>query len=132
MKLCADQVQFMNELLDLENLKRRFNFMIAARCAEGLLQYRPQLVLPLLHVVALGPVSRGEFKQMTGLNDRTAQASLAQLLSDGLLRSDSPKGAVSFGLPLGALEYLFPRLYPEAQLPIETAPETADERRFAP
>ncbi len=131
-KLCADQVQFMNELLDLENLKRRFNFMIAARCAEGLLQYRPQLVLPLLHVVALGPVSRGEFKQMTGLNDRTAQASLAQLLSDGLLRSDSPKGAVSFGLPLGALEYLFPRLYPEAQLPIETAPETADERRFAP
>ena len=61
-----------------------------------------------------GPVSRGDFKQMSGLADRTAQQSIAQLLRDGLLKSGGPKGAVYMGFPLDALNILFPNLYPEA------------------
>lgn len=51
---------------------------------------------------------------MTGLASRSADRVLAALLRRGLLESDSSKGAVRFGLPLEALAYYFPRLYPEA------------------
>lgn len=76
--------------------------------------YRKELVLPLQHVLMCGPVSRGEFKKMSGLADRTAQQSVAQLLRDGLLRSDGLKGSVCMSFPLDALNILFPNLYPEA------------------
>lgn len=76
--------------------------------------YRPQAVLALHHVFALGPVARGEFVQLTGLADRTGRKVLAQLLADGLLLSDSPKGPVRMGFPIDALGLLFPNLYPEA------------------
>lgn len=71
-------------------------------------------MLPLHHVLAAGPVSRGEFVQMTGLGERTARKVLSQLLKDGLLLSDSPKGDVGIGFPLDALGLVFPNLYPEA------------------
>ncbi len=58
--------------------------------------------------------TRGEFTQMTGLASRSADRTLAALLRRGLLESDSSKGAVRVGLPLDALAYYFPRLYPEA------------------
>ena len=51
---------------------------------------------------------------MTGLGARTADKALAALLEKELLMSDTPKGAVSIGLPLDALAFYFPRLYPEA------------------
>ncbi|MCU0949955.1 MAG: Fic family protein [Burkholderiaceae bacterium] len=126
--LCVDQVRFMATMLDLDGFKKRLAVFMTARAAEkgpGATQYREALVLPMAHITALGPVTRGEFKQLTGLTERTAQASLAQLLSEGLLRSDSPKGPVKLGLPLSALSYLFPRLYPEAQAPLPTASSAA-------
>ena len=43
-----------------------------------------------------------------------SQEELAQLLADGLLISDTPKGPVRMGLPLDALGVLLPNLYPEA------------------
>ena len=46
--------------------------------------------------------------------ERTARKVLAQLLADGLLISDTPKGPVRMGLPLDALGILLPNLYPEA------------------
>ncbi len=64
--------------------------------------------------MALGPITRGEFVQLTGLGERTARKVLAQLLADGLLISDTPKGPVRMGLPLDALGVLLPILYPEA------------------
>lgn len=39
---------------------------------------------------------------------------LSQLLKDGLLRSETPKGPVTFHFPLDALHILLPHLYPEA------------------
>jgi hypothetical protein len=39
---------------------------------------------------------------------------LSHLLASGLLISDSALGPVRFALPLDALQFLFPELYPEA------------------
>jgi hypothetical protein len=65
-------------------------------------------------VFLAGSVGRGEFKQMTGLGARVADKVIAAMLKKGLLASKTPKGAVSIGLPLDALAFYFPRLYPEA------------------
>lgn len=68
----------------------------------------------LYHVFLAGSVPRGEFKQMTGLGARTSDKVIAALLRRDLLESDTPKGPVRIGLPLDALSFYFPRLYPEA------------------
>ena len=75
---------------------------------------REEAILPLHHLFAAGPLTRGEFKQMTGLGERNAQALLSKLLAQGLVETDSPLGPVRFGLPLDALQFLLPGLYPEA------------------
>ncbi len=52
---------------------------------------------------------------MTGLGDRTATNLIGKLLDAGMLKSDTPRGSVRFGIPLDALRFLFPSLWPEAE-----------------
>ena len=111
--LCEDQVAFMTKMLDLNQLKQRLAGLVLVRSQERH-DYRQEAVLPLHHVLAAGPVSRGEFLQMLGLGERTGRKTLSQLVKDGLLVSDTPKGNVGIGFPLDALSLLFPNLYPEA------------------
>lgn len=113
--MCLDQVRFMSSTLELDGLKSRIAALVAVRAQDSnFSNYRSEAVLPLHHVLVAGPVSRGEFCQMSGLGERTARRMLAQLLQDGLLKSEQAKGAVSIGFPLDALSVLFPNLYPEA------------------
>jgi len=113
LETCLDQVTFMGEMLALDGFRRRLRgyLILQAEAGKGI---RREAELPLYHLFATGEATRGEFKQMTGLAARTADALLAALLKAGLVESDSPKGALHFGLPLEALAYYFPRLYPEA------------------
>lgn len=113
LEVCLDQVTFMGRLLDLDALKDRIRALVLfIGQTEGKL--KAEVALPLHHLFAAGPVTRGEFKQLTGLGERTAQAQLALLLKKGLLESSSALGPVHFGLPLSSLQFLFPDLYPEA------------------
>ena len=118
-EVCEDQVTFMTRMLDLDQLKQRLAGLVLVR-SQNQPDYRKEAVLPLHHVLAAGPVARGEFVQMTGLGERTGRKVLSQLVKDGLLVSDTPKGEVGIGFPLDALNLLFPNLYPEAAtLPLE-------------
>lgn len=56
---------------------------------------------------------------MTGLSERTAVSGLSALVKRGLLKSDTPQGKVRFGLPLHALRFYFPTLWPEAEADAE-------------
>jgi Fic family protein len=113
LETCLDQITFMAEMLDLATLRAR---------VEGYLHYLSRQdtavrveATPALHYVFLaGSMPRGEFKQMTGLASRSADRAIAALLRRGLLEAESAKGPVRFGLPLEALAYYFPLLYPEA------------------
>lgn len=111
--VCADQVAFMTRLLDLDAVKDRILDLVVIRARRtGAL--KPEVALALHYVFAAGTVARGEFKQATGLSGRTAQRQLQALLAQGLLVSDGPHAPVRFGMPLDALQFLFPDLYPEA------------------
>lgn len=113
LEVCADQVAFMGRLLDLDAMKDRILALVTFRAETGRV-YKREVALALHHVFAAGPVSRGDFKRLTGFSDRTGQRQLQALLNDGLLASDSALGPVRFALPLDALAFLFPDLYPEA------------------
>lgn len=115
--VCHDQVSYMSKLLDLDGVRQRIEALVIQRSIADK-GYRREAVLPLFHVFALGPVTRGEFAQMTGLGERTARSLMAKLLDDGLLVSDHRIGPVRMGLPLNALNTLFPALYPEVNQPL--------------
>ena len=104
------------------SLKERLAGLVLVRSQQGdASTYRPEAILALHHVLAAGPVARGDFVQMTGLAERTGRKVLAKLLEDGLLQSDTPKGAVRIGFPLDSLHLLFPNLYPEAATAVQDA-----------
>lgn len=118
--VCADQVNFMTRTLALDTLKDRIAGLIQLRHSTHP-DYRPQAIAALHHVLALGPLGRGDFIAITGLGERTGRKLLARLLQDGLLQSDTPKGPVGIGLPLDALHLLLPNLYPEAAADLPAA-----------
>jgi hypothetical protein len=103
-------------LLKLGDLERRIAACLVfeeqtLRSGVRLVALRP---LHYLFVTG-GTLERGEFKTMTGLGERTAGTVLQALLRRGLLATDSPQGVVRFGLPLHALRFYFPALWPEAE-----------------
>jgi len=57
-------------------------------------------------------VSRGDIIRYSGMGERSGRQLLGQLLAEGLLVSDSPKGAVRLIFPTHVASYLFPELYP--------------------
>jgi Fic family protein len=111
--VCADQVAFMTRMFDLDSMKDRISALIAFRAAHDK-RLRPEAVLPLHHLFLAGPISRGEFCQMTGLGERTARSLLSRLIETGLVTSTSHVAPVRFAFPLDALQFLLPELYPEA------------------
>lgn len=113
--ICADQVEFMSRMLDLNQLKERLRtWVLVQRSALGAIEYRDEAVLPLQMLAATGTLTRGEFSRMTGLEERTARKIISRFLKDGLLVSQGPRDSLSLAFPLQSLGILFPSLYPEA------------------
>lgn len=109
LRVCEDQVSDMAQMLMLDSMKAKIHAVVQIESAHGRL--RPEAALPLYHLFAAGPVTRGEFIQMTGLGERTGRSLLAAALKSGLAASDTPRGPVRFAFPLDALPVLLPSLY---------------------
>jgi hypothetical protein len=111
-----DQVRFMRQLLDVQRLDQRIAACLSFEEQTLKSGVRLEALRPL-HYLFLSSLEleRGEFKRMTGLGERTAVNLLSSLLRRGLLRSDTPQGKVRFGMPMHALRFYFPALWPEAE-----------------
>lgn len=120
LEVCLDQVTFMGKMLDLPNMKTRISQLVTLRRQDPAraLTYRPEVQLVLYHLFAAGPLTRGEFQQMTGLTERTATRVLKGLLEDGIVTSEGRRSQIQLGLPLDTLPVLLPGLYPEAAVPL--------------
>jgi len=106
LKICLDQITFMGNLFDLQELTNRLQKYVAQH------DWRPEADTLLLEIFHRGEITRGETASITGLKERTSRDLLAQLLENGIVGSDSPKGPVSLRFPSNATEILFPKLYP--------------------
>ena len=109
LRVCLDQVVFMEGLLELGTLNRRLR-----RYVKESHSLKPESVPLLEEALFRGELERGAAARITGLPERTARRVLSDLLAEGLLGSDSARGLVSLRFPTAALDMLFPRLYPQA------------------
>lgn len=101
-----DQVRFMGEILELETLTERIR-----RFVESSPDLRPEAFYLLREAALRGEIPRGEAARVTSLGERTARDLVRELLGEGLMESDSPKGPVRMGFPTSAAEPYFPRLF---------------------
>ncbi len=110
LETCIDQIDYMSELLDMQNLLRRMELYATEQIAFGNL---PKGSFALLREALLaGEFERGRAPEITAYKDRQARTVLSALTTKGLLISDSPRGAVRLGFPNDVVERYFPKLYP--------------------
>ena len=107
LRVCLDQVTFMSSLFDLPNLTGRLKLYV-----ERTGHLKPEAFRLLEEAAIRGEFSRGDADRITRLPERTARSVLGQLVEEGLLGSDTPKGAVSLRFPTKSLDLLFPQLFP--------------------
>ena len=122
LEICLDQVRFMSERLDLSSLKERLkSLLVDLEGKPWQIGSEKSLVkldaLEALHYVAMaGPIERSRFVAMTGLEQRTGRRVMASLLDFGVLTADTPRAPLTFAVPLPSLRFLFPNLWPEAEV----------------
>ena len=116
--VCLDQVEYMGGLLQLEGLINRIGQYVEMRHA-GLIpdphkekKLRMEAAAMLQEVLIHGEASRGEIIAASGLKERTGRDLMGELLREGLLVSDTPKGKARLGFPVHAAGWYFPDLYP--------------------
>lgn len=108
LKVCFDQIKFMENLFELDTLANRLKTYVELHSLKLEAFYILEAVL------MRGELSRGEITRVTGLKERTARTLLSKLVEKEVLASDTPKGAVSLRFPIDAVEILFPTLFPMA------------------
>jgi Fic family protein len=109
LRVCLDQVTFMSGLFEINTLSRRFSTYV-----ERSEHLKPE-ALPLLEEALIrGEFDRGQASRITRLPERTARRVLNDILAEGLLASDTPKGPVSLRFPVKTQDILFPRLFSES------------------
>jgi Fic family protein len=118
--LCLEQAIAARELLDGQQLKRRLADLLAWLAARPWVMgsehsvIKPDALEALHYVAVTGPVERGRFIAMLGLQQRTGRRVLSSLIDFGLLVSERARAPVRFSLPLSSLRLLFPGFWPDA------------------
>ena len=108
LRVCLDQVRFMDGLFELDSLGPRLTAYV-----ERSKTLKAEAIRLLEEALVRGQFERGEIARITGLPDRSARRVLNDVVAAGLLGSETPKGPVSLRFPMEALDVLFPRLFPE-------------------
>lgn len=108
LRVCLDQVTFMSGLFELDTLAKRLRNYV-----ERSEKLKPEAARLLEEALIRGEFERGDVPRITGLPERTARRVFNDVIAEGLLASDTPKGAVSLRFPTDTLDILFPRLFPE-------------------
>lgn len=111
LETCIDQVEYMASLLEPKEFLNRMTIYIEEETRAGRLH---KGALPLLkEAFVFGEFERGQASEITGYKARQASTVLSQLVSAGLLVSDTPRGPVRLSFPIEVVERWFPKLYPE-------------------
>lgn len=111
-----DQARFMAQQLDVTKMRDRIAACLYFEDSVVGSGVRPAALLPL-HTLFLtqGQLARADFKAMCGLGERQATQLISDMLREGFLKSETPYGPLSFGIPSRALRFYFPLLWPEAE-----------------
>lgn len=118
-QVALDQITFMKELLQLENLRDRIIGYVHLR-SENMLPHENTLRIEAKYVLSeimmRGEIARGEVKRISGLEERTARDLTSQLEREGLIKSTNHRAPLQFNIPSKVVGYYFPSLYPEGSI----------------
>ena len=115
LRVMADQIAFMEQVLDLTGLERRIEHYV--RVVDNKVAPDADRVFLLLReALHRGEFPRGEAARIVGAGDRTGRSALTLATEAGLLISDTPKAPVRLGLPAKTHETYFPQLFPVNQV----------------
>lgn len=109
-----DQLDFMQQLLNLDSLSARMIYYLELRRCGGIPHVKPirlEAQYLLKDVLLRGEVARGEASRITGLKERTARTLVSELLQADLLQSSSSHAPLRIKIPVAVGEYYFPNLY---------------------
>lgn len=109
LQTASDQIAFMSELLNLNNMQQRI--LAHAEYLASLGKMKREGGLVLREVFLRGEVKRGEIPRITGKPERSARRILKELLDQSMLTSDTEKGPVRICFSMDAVEHYFPRLF---------------------
>lgn len=118
-EVAADQISYMNELLQLENLRKRIIGYVNLRSQNMIPDEEPlreEAKYVLVEIMTRGEVARGEVKRISGLGERTARDLTSQLEREELVVSDGHRSPLRFNIPAKVVGYYFPKLYPEGSI----------------
>ena len=110
LQVCIDQVDFMNKLLQPQEILRRIEIYVTD---EVVAKRLPKGSFEMLRAAYYqGSFQRGQAREITGYEERRARETLATLLDRGLLITTGPRAPVSLGFSAEVLDRWLPNLYP--------------------
>ena len=111
-----DQIEYITDLLDLEQIQKRISAYIQARndkrvpvISAGI---KEVAALVLYHAFINGELARPMAYELCGMPNRSARRLLAQLKDEGLLGETSPRSPLRWMIPEHAEPWYFPQLVP--------------------
>ncbi len=109
LETCLDQVRFMANLLEPQQLLNRMEASVSVEVSQHRLL--PGSFWVLKAVFLAGEMKRGTAAAVTGYQERQARSVLKRLIETGLLTASSPKGPVRLAFSVFFAEQLFPPLW---------------------
>ncbi|MDP1658894.1 MAG: Fic family protein [Methylotenera sp.] len=107
---CIDQIRFMSEMFDLDNLSKRIEYFFGVLSTTTTIKKESHFLV--MEALRKGEFARGEASKITGFGERISRDMLGELLKLGFLASDSAKGPIKIAFPTAATGYYFPNLFP--------------------
>jgi Fic family protein len=111
LRLCLDQIGFMENLLGLDQIEARIDWYVDIRSKSSENPLRPESSRLLRAVFMRGQIARGRAGEILNMSQRNARRIVAALADEGLIVSQSHRAPLVIGLPLHVLPYYFPDLY---------------------
>jgi Fic family protein len=122
LKVCQDQIGFMEKLLRLDQIESRIDWYVQSRQQQNHPSIHPGAARLLRAVFMRGAIPRGKASEILNLSERSARRAVSALLGEGLLQSQSHRAPLTIGLPLAALPFYFPDLYDPSVIGEEYTP----------
>lgn len=111
LKTCVDQVDFMEKLVQPNELRARIQLW--AEEETRLKGINPRAGLLLDAILYRGEVTRGDVGQILGLSTRYSRDTVAQLTEEGVIASDTPYGPLHIVFTAKLAPRWMPGLFPE-------------------
>jgi len=112
-----DQVDYMSDLLNLANMRKRIDAYIQARNDHRVpamdKEIKPVAGLILHTAFIYGELSRAQALELCAMPERSARRLLSQLKTEGLLSETSSKSPLRWEIPEHAEAWYFPELAPQ-------------------